>query len=250
MIPKISTCFIKKGQKYITNFYIFFSLGECVSARVSYFEVSTDTTPHGERIKTKNAGICIATGTGSTSWSHNISKISRQTVQEVLNLVDHELKGDLAAMQANPVLGQIASMQTSLSNEGMVDKITHAYNQALTFPPESGKMLYTIRDPVSHSTLPCASEIQPRSFAQRMEVKSRCFDACMVIDGGLSFSFNDGTTVIFEMFEEDALKTVVELEDDDEEGTRNGGTGGNGGFSHVRSFGIWVDEKHVNLCKF
>lgn len=42
----------------------------------------------------------------------------------------------------------------------------------------------------------------------RIEVKSRMFDACLVMDGGLSFVFNDGATAVFEIFEEDALRTV------------------------------------------
>lgn len=185
-------------------------LGECVSARVSYFEVSTDLTPQGEKLKTKNAGICVATGTGSTSWSYNISKISPQTVRELMNLVDSELKAELAKC-SNPILNQVGSL--SLSSSSVVDRITKKYNNHLFFSPESNKMLYTIRDPVSSSTLPYATEVIPRGFTSRMEIKSRCFDACMVIDGGLSFNFNDGMTVIFEMFEEDALKTVVELDD-------------------------------------
>lgn len=40
-------------------------------------------------------------------------------------------------------------------------------------------------------------------------MKSRCFDACLVIDGGLSFIFNDGALAVLEIHDEDALKTVV-----------------------------------------
>ncbi len=192
-------------------------LGECVSARVSYFEMTTDTSnPPGERIKTRNAGICISTGTGSTSWSHNINKISHQNVTEILQIVESQLKAELGK-NSNPVLHQVSTgseSKGSLSNTGLVDKATDIFNTKLTFPPDSNQMLYTIRDPVSHSMLPCASELTPRAYASRMEIKSRCFDACMVIDGGLSFSFNDGTTAIFEMFEEDSLKTVADFLDD------------------------------------
>ena len=70
-------------------------------------------------------------------------------------------------------------------------------------------MAYTIRDPVSVGTLPKPGEMKPRGFANKVEMKSRCFDAALVIDGGLSFKFNDGTLAIFEMHDDDALKTVV-----------------------------------------
>ena len=36
----------------------------------------------------------------------------------------------------------------------------------------------------------------------------RCFDACLVIDGSLSFKFNDGTRAIIEILDEDALRTI------------------------------------------
>lgn len=34
------------------------------------------------------------------------------------------------------------------------------------------------------------------------------WDACLVIDGGSSFRFNDGAVATFEILDEDALRTV------------------------------------------
>lgn len=48
-----------------------------------------------------------------------------------------------------------------------------------------------------------------KKFFFRIEVKSRMFDACLVIDGGLSFTFNDGSTAVLEINDEDALKTIT-----------------------------------------
>ena len=70
-------------------------------------------------------------------------------------------------------------------------------------------MGYTIRDPVSDGTLPTPGERRSRGFAEKMEIRSRCFDASLVVDGGLSFRFNDGTVAIFSLHDEDALRTVV-----------------------------------------
>ena len=69
-------------------------------------------------------------------------------------------------------------------------------------------MCYTLRDPVSAGTFPTAVEKKPRGKAQRMEIKSRCFDACLVIDGSLSYKFNDGTRAIVSIHDEDVLRTV------------------------------------------
>jgi len=145
-----------------------------------------------------------------------MTKISGQTVREIVKILETELKEEMKNT-SNPLLNQITSMSAASlsSNSQLIDKMTETFNTNLIFDPESNDMLYTIRDPVSSSILPCASEILPRAFVKRLEIKSRCFDACMVIDGGLSFKFNDGTTAILELFEGDALRTVVDLRDDD-----------------------------------
>lgn len=42
----------------------------------------------------------------------------------------------------------------------------------------------------------------------RIEIRSRMWDACLVIDGGVTFQFNDGAEATLEMFDEDVLTTV------------------------------------------
>lgn len=69
-------------------------------------------------------------------------------------------------------------------------------------------MNYTLRDPVSVGIFPGSTEKKPRGKAKRIVVKSKCFDACLVIDGGLSYKFNDGTKAILELHDQDALRTV------------------------------------------
>ena len=56
-------------------------------------------------------------------------------------------------------------------------------------------------------TFPSVTENHPRGVAKRIVVKSKCFDACLVIDGSLSFKFNDGAKAIINILEEDALRT-------------------------------------------
>ncbi|KAK7082520.1 NAD kinase 2, mitochondrial, partial [Halocaridina rubra] len=74
------------------------------------------------------------------------------------------------------------------------------------------KMVYTIRDQLVSS--PVRNQcVKPRGLARSIAVKSRCFDASLVIDGGLSFTFNDGTRALLEIYEEDALRTVTLQED-------------------------------------
>ena len=41
-----------------------------------------------------------------------------------------------------------------------------------------------------------------------ISIKSRMWDAWVVVDGGMSFHFNDGALLNLEMHEEDALRCV------------------------------------------
>uniref|UniRef100_T1JBC5 NAD kinase 2, mitochondrial n=1 Tax=Strigamia maritima TaxID=126957 RepID=T1JBC5_STRMM len=164
-------------------------IGESLSSRVSYYEISIDGSL---RVKQKSSGVTICTGTGSSSWYFNINKLTQQCVQNLLNIVKQET-------------GCGISVTPELEN-----KIRSKFNNSLYFDPGELKMAYTIRDPVVNGTVYTS---EPRGFANSIEIKSRCFNACLVIDGGLSFVFNDGATALFDMFPEDALRSVILLED-------------------------------------
>ena len=51
-------------------------------------------------------------------------------------------------------------------------------------------MCYTLRDPISVGTYPSPGELRPRGKARNISVKSKCFDACLVVDGSLREGFN------------------------------------------------------------
>lgn len=46
-------------------------------------------------------------------------------------------------------------------------------------------------------------------YSKRIRIRSRMWDACLVIDGGVSFKFNDGAVATFEIAENNALRTVA-----------------------------------------
>ncbi|KAH8036019.1 hypothetical protein HPB51_016323 [Rhipicephalus microplus] len=58
-------------------------VGESLSSRVSYYELSVDGSP---RTKLKSSGLTICSGTGSTSWSFNINKVTPQCIQRILDI--------------------------------------------------------------------------------------------------------------------------------------------------------------------
>ncbi|XP_060917155.1 NAD kinase 2, mitochondrial isoform X1 [Labrus mixtus] len=165
-------------------------IGESLSSRVhlhraSYYEISVDDGPWE---KQKSSGLSICTGTGSKAWSYNINKLAEQAVEEVLN---------------------IGKSQTGLDipfNRDFIGKVTDEYNESLVFSPHDQRLLYSVREPIVNRVF---SSSRQRGFASRVCVRSRCWDACMVVDGGTSFEFNDGAFATISMSEEDQLRTVL-----------------------------------------
>ncbi|TRY79665.1 hypothetical protein TCAL_07301 [Tigriopus californicus] len=163
-------------------------VGESLSSRVSYLEVQLD---QDKVFKTRNSGLIISTGTGSTSWTFNVNKLTHQSVESLLRIVK-----------------EATGFPLNWQDERLVESVTENFNHDIVFNPEANMMTYTLRDPHSVGTFPDATEKKPRGRADRLEVKSRCFDACLVIDGSLSFKFNDGMKAVIEIHDEDALRTI------------------------------------------
>uniref|UniRef100_A0AAY4E3C8 NAD kinase 2, mitochondrial n=1 Tax=Denticeps clupeoides TaxID=299321 RepID=A0AAY4E3C8_9TELE len=139
--------------------------------RASYYEISVDDGPWE---KQKSSGLSICTGTGSKAWSYNINKLVEQAVEDVLKI-------------------------GSLWVERM-------YNESLIFSPEENKMFFSIREPIVNRVF---SSSRQRGFANKVCVRSRCWNACMVVDGGTSFEFNDGAVATISLNDEDQLQTVI-----------------------------------------
>lgn len=159
-------------------------IGETLSSKVSYCEVGFNGDPS---FKIKSSGITICTGTGSTSWSFNINKLTTSCVQSFIKIIQDETGAAIC------------------NDSELVKKVTDRFNNSLIFDPAEKRMAYTIRDPIVFRT---GYDGNPRGFADRVTIKSRMFEASIVFDGGMSYKFNDGSQAVFEIFEEDALKTI------------------------------------------
>ncbi|CAJ0958025.1 unnamed protein product [Ranitomeya imitator] len=120
--------------------------------------------------------------------SYNINKMAPQTVEEILhvvkcyNIVNRTLDSDL------------------------IQQVTNEYNDSLIFSPEEQRMFFSVREPIANRVF---SSSRQRGFTSKVSVRSRCWDACMVVDGGTSFEFNDGAVVTISTDGADALCTVL-----------------------------------------
>lgn len=66
--------------------------------------------------RVKSSGLCVCTGTGSTSWNMSINRLTRQDVKEILQLYISQAGG------------------RSLT-EDVVTNISEAFNQRFKFSP-------------------------------------------------------------------------------------------------------------------
>ena len=82
-------------------------MGKSLSSRVSYFGLSLNG---GSWTKVKSSGLCVSTGTGSTSWQFSINRIREQTVAELVK-----------------ILG------TSCQDPELVKLVTDEFNRSLVF---------------------------------------------------------------------------------------------------------------------
>ncbi|RZF32218.1 hypothetical protein LSTR_LSTR011490 [Laodelphax striatellus] len=193
LMPEFRFCNELEGESKAENEYrlpylalneVF--IGEYLSARVSYFELKLSELP---LTKVKSSGLCISTGTGSTSWHLSMNRITKLSVEQILKLLN--------------VPGSNAN----------VENLVKDFNNSLIFSPEEKRLGYTVRDLISAGVWPHPPGLPSRGFSENIEVHSKCIDAGLVIDGGISYPFNDGTKATVEVHSEDALRTVVLNED-------------------------------------
>ncbi|CRK92897.1 CLUMA_CG006300, isoform A [Clunio marinus] len=175
--------FTKRTLPYLALNEVF--IGETLSARVSHLHIRPNTTQ--KVTKTKSSGLCVSTGTGSTSWHTSINRLSKKNVEDLLSILKSTNSG---LNDANPEL------------------ISEEYNRQLVFEPDDPRLCYSIREQICIGVWPNPKGFESRDFAQNLYVKSRCIDASLVIDGSIVYPFNDGTKAFLEVLPEDALLTM------------------------------------------
>lgn len=87
-------------------------IGESLSARVSHLQMRLNVS--SEITNLKCSGLCVSTGTGSTSWHLSINRLPKQTVEELLRL-----------MKCN----------STESKEQLAASLSEVYNKNLIFEP-------------------------------------------------------------------------------------------------------------------
>ncbi|XP_034650423.1 NAD kinase 2, mitochondrial isoform X1 [Drosophila subobscura] len=164
-------------------------IGEHISSRVSHLQLVLD---HQDVVnKTKCSGLCVSTGTGSTSWHTSINRITSSDVDDLLRSLPNSSSADVLRLREN------------------AQEIAQRYNQGLLFAPDDPRLCYSIREQICVGVWPSPKTFKERDFVKNVFVKSHCIDANLVIDGSISYPFNDGAKALLEVHPEDALLTIA-----------------------------------------
>ncbi|KAG5308333.1 NAKD2 kinase, partial [Acromyrmex insinuator] len=186
-------------------------MGEILSARTSSLFIKFDEEQEYHKIK--GSGLCVSTGTGSTSWHKSIHSLNHQTVREILNLIDIERpftneEIDMICSTFNSSLRFDAGQYVRYVN----NKKKYDIDMMLFLFTGDSKLCYSIRDMIMTNAIPVSKDVHTRGFCRKAIVKSQCFDAGLVLDGGIAVPFNFGTIAEIETFPEDSLRTIVLLD--------------------------------------
>ncbi|XP_037295836.1 NAD kinase 2, mitochondrial, partial [Manduca sexta] len=165
--PKLAT----KVLPYLALNEVF--IGESVTSRVSLLRLQID---NGQWTHTKSSGLCVTTGT-STSWHFSINCLRTHSVLELMKILSEDFG---------------VNLDTRLEK---AREVTERYNEKLMFPPGMGleQLAYSVREYITFEEWPAPRGLRVRDRAASVQVKSHCSDAGLVVDGSVSFPFNDGT---------------------------------------------------------
>ncbi|XP_076298142.1 NAD kinase 2, mitochondrial isoform X2 [Lasioglossum baleicum] len=163
-------------------------IAETLSARTSDLLIKLDDNEKHHTVK--SSGLCVSTGTGSTSWYKSINSVNPQIVREIINVADEKKQFSTEEIQ----------------------RICSAFNDTLHLHPEELKLCYTVRDMIVSDIWPVPKCLNSRGFCKKLTVRSQCFDGSLVLDGGIAVPFNFGVTVLLEMHPEDSLRSLVLLD--------------------------------------
>eukprot|EP00922_Rhytidocystis_sp_ex-Travisia-forbesii_P034722 GHVS01051562.1.p1 GENE.GHVS01051562.1~~GHVS01051562.1.p1 ORF type:complete len:368 (-),score=68.75 GHVS01051562.1:271-1218(-) len=127
-----------------------------------YTEVSVDG---GKKERQKSSGIIVCTGTGSSAWAFNISKVQADTVQCVIDA--------FLSTQPTDVVKNIARPD--------VEEVKRMVNAQLLFHPSTPTMRYVVREPIENRVF--AVKEASGGLCRELTLKPLSREAFVFIDG-------------------------------------------------------------------
>eukprot|EP00918_Siedleckia_nematoides_P092634 GHVU01203350.1.p1 GENE.GHVU01203350.1~~GHVU01203350.1.p1 ORF type:complete len:165 (-),score=15.94 GHVU01203350.1:600-1094(-) len=154
----------------------------------TYLEVCIDDQPP---FRVKSTGFLVCTGTGSSAWGFNISRLRSSDTSAVCDAV---VRMQPEEVQRNMILPD-------------VEAVTTAINRDLLFHPSVPKMRYVVREPIENRVFTCR---RTSGFCQRVRLRPLTPDTSVYLDGGsLRRPLPMGSEVVLESETLSGLQTGV-----------------------------------------
>ncbi|GMS95815.1 hypothetical protein PENTCL1PPCAC_17990 [Pristionchus entomophagus] len=159
-------------------------VGEKDSAKVSYYDISIDGGPAQRQ---KSSGFIASSASGSSAWYSSINRVLPDTVTDVMET--------------------LRSMGISIPIDASIpDRIANHLNDSLIKSPSSDDLLFSVREPIFNKTF-APSPVKGK--ARRINLRSRCSNANLVLDGSRHFDFDYGSVISLEIDPDYALTTLI-----------------------------------------
>ena len=146
-----------------------------------------------------SSGILICTGTGSSAWMANASKIDTDIVRQVLNMTRSVLNNTANAKDTADVLDAI--------DVTTMDQIAETLGKERHFDVGSADIKYFVREVVSNGLRPPCKNKQ--GLHQSVTIRSRGWDPTMTLDGIHTFPLPAGQRAHFDTDPSVALRTLT-----------------------------------------
>ncbi|UKK00823.2 NAD(+) kinase [Theileria orientalis] len=139
----------------------------------------------------KSSGVLITTGTGSTAWAYNVSKMNFfEGTRLIKCLLEHP------------------TVDNSLSekiNDEVIRESIERFNQKLKMDPSGTVMRCLIREPISNKTTECTSFYN----CHRIKVVPLSKNSLVCIDGSKTLKLDYGDIVVLKNFESDLIWSFI-----------------------------------------
>ncbi|XP_053993443.1 NAD kinase 2, mitochondrial-like [Hylaeus volcanicus] len=156
--------------------------------RTLYVELSVDDNPP---FRSKNSGVLICTGSGSTAWAFNMSRIEDDAVESIRN---HLLSNIPSSVLKNSEIPSTSSLKEEA-------------NAKLIFDPQELRMRFVLREPINNRVF---RNSRSCGFCKRIKLTPLTVNTCLYFDGLGVMPLQYGQSVCIEIgHEEDCLLTAV-----------------------------------------
>lgn len=139
----------------------------------------------------KSSGVLVCTGTGSTAWNYNMSKVREDVIEKVLTA--------FISQQSPEVLNMLEYIpQRDLRDEA---------NKKLVFDPRCKVLRFTVREPIENRVFTVK---RASGFAKQISVRPlSSANTFVFLDGISQVSLPASSTVIFDISEGEPLFTAL-----------------------------------------